>query len=75
MRIQAEERIDAPTAEVFNFIAVEHFANHPKWDPSIRERTPTSPVPMRTGATGRFVRVHGKKRIVGELTVTEYEPD
>jgi hypothetical protein len=28
MRIQAEERIDAPTADVFRFVAVEHFANH-----------------------------------------------
>jgi hypothetical protein len=75
MRIQAEERIDAPTAEVFRFVAVEHFANHPKWDPSITEMTPTSPGAMGTGATARFVRVDGKKRIEGVLTVTEYEPD
>jgi hypothetical protein len=75
MRIQAEERIDAPTAEVFRFVAVEHFVNHPKWDPSISEMTPTSPGPMRVGATARFVRVDGKKRLEGVLTVTEYEPD
>lgn len=75
MRIQAEERIDAPTADVFRFVAVEHFANHPKWDPSISEMTPTSAGSMRAGATARFVRVEGKKRIEGVLTVTQYEPD
>ncbi len=75
MRIQAEERIDAPAAEVFRFVAVEHFANHPKWDPSITEMTPTSPGPIGTGATARFVRVDGKRRSEGVLTVTEYEPD
>jgi hypothetical protein len=75
MRIQAEEHINAPIAEVYRFIAVEHFANHPKWDPSISELTPTSPGPMRTGATARLVRVDGKKHMEGVLTVTEYEPE
>ncbi len=75
MRIQAGERIEATTAEVFRFVAAEHFANHPKWDPSITEMTPTSPGPIAKGATARFVRVDGKKRFEGLLTVTEYEPD
>ncbi len=73
MRIQAEERIDAPTAEVFRFVGVEHFANHPKCDPSITEMAPPSPGPIGKGATARFVRVDGKRRSEGVLTVTEYE--
>jgi hypothetical protein len=75
MRVESRERIDALPADVFRFVAVEHFLNHPKWDPSIIEMTPTSTGPLGVGATARFVRLQGKKRIQGVLTVTEYEPE
>lgn len=75
MRIQVEEVIDAPSDQVFEFIAIQHFENHPKWDPSIQEMTATSPGPIRRGSTARFVRVDRKRRSEGVLTVTEYEPD
>jgi hypothetical protein len=75
MRVQVEETILAATADVFRFVATEHFQNHPKWDPSISEMTPTSPGPVRQGSTARFVRTDGGRRTEGVLTVTEYEPD
>jgi hypothetical protein len=75
VRIELTERIDAPPAEVFRFVAAEHFLNHPKWDPSVIEMTPSSDGPIGAGATARFVRLDGKKRSEGVLTVSQYEPD
>ncbi len=75
MRVQVEATIAASTADVFRFVATEHFQNHPKWDTSISEMTPTSPGPVGQGSTARFVRNDGGRRTEGVLTVTEYEPD
>ncbi len=74
MRLRTREHIDAPPSEVFRFVATEHFANHPRWDPSILEMTQTSVGPMRSGSTARVVREQGGKRIEGTVTVTEYQP-
>ncbi len=49
MRLQAEEYIDAPPSDVFRFVATEHFDNHPRWDPSVVEMTPTSHGPVHRG--------------------------
>ncbi len=75
MRLQAEEDIDAAPSDVFRFVATEHFDNHPRWDPSVVEMTPTSPGPMHQGATARLVRSEGGRRTEGFVTVTEYRPD
>src|SRR5919112_5787103 len=75
MRVQAQETIDASAAEVFQFVAAEHFENHPKWDTSISEMTPASPGPIGRGSTARFVRTDRGRRTEGALTVTDYEPD
>jgi hypothetical protein len=56
-------------------VATEHFDNHPRWDPSIVEMTPTSPGPVHRGATARVVRNDGGRLIEGTVTVTEYQPD
>ncbi len=74
MRVRAEEVVGASTAEVFQFVAAEHFANHPKWDPSISDMTPTAPGPIGRGSTARFVRTDGKRRTEGVLRVTGFEP-
>jgi hypothetical protein len=74
VRLHAREHIDAPPSDVFRFVATEHFANHPRWDPSILEMTQTSVGPMRSGSTARVVRQQGGKRIEGIVTVTEYQP-
>lgn len=71
MHIAVHEIIRRPAAEVFRFVATEHFEHHPMWDTSIREMTQTSRGPMGIGTTCRVVRTQG----VGELEVTEYEPD
>jgi hypothetical protein len=75
VRLQVEQDVDAAPSDVFRFVATEHFANHPKWDPSVVEMTPTSPGPMHRGATARLVRNDGGRRSQGFVTVTEYQPD
>jgi hypothetical protein len=75
MRLTVEQLIQKPPSEVFRFVATHHFENHPKWDPSIVELTPTSPGPMGEGATARLVRNDRGRRVDGNITVTEYKPD
>jgi polyketide cyclase/dehydrase/lipid transport protein len=74
MRVQAAQVIDSPPADVFRFVATDHFQNHPKWDPAIETMTPTSPAPMAPGSTARLVRRDRGKTVEGTVTVTEYEP-
>ncbi len=69
--IDAETIIERPVAQVFQFVATEHFQNHPKWDPSIVEIIPLSPGPITVGSTARVVRKQGP----GKLEVTAFEPD
>jgi hypothetical protein len=63
-----------PQAEVFRFVAAEHFQNHPRWDPSVTSITQASPRPMEVGATARLVRTGRGRRIEGSVKVTEYQP-
>ncbi len=69
--IDVDTIIDRPAAQVFQFVATEHFQNHPKWDPSIVEMTPLSAGPIGVGTTARVVRKQGP----GSLEVTAFEQD
>jgi hypothetical protein len=74
VRLAVSQVIERPPAEVFRFVATEHFQNHPKWDPAVTAVTPTSPGPMGVGTTARLVRTDRGRRIEGSMEVTEYEP-
>jgi carbon monoxide dehydrogenase subunit G len=75
VRLAASQVIERPPAEVFRFVATEHFQNHPKWDPAITSITQTSPGPMGVGTTARLVRTDRGRRVEGTMEVTEHEPD
>ena len=64
-----------PPAQVFDFVATNHFENHPRWDPDLLEMTQTSPGPVGIGTTARVVRRQGWRRVEGTATVTAYDPD
>jgi hypothetical protein len=49
MRLMISQVIGRPPAEVFRFVATEHFQNHPKWDPS----TETVVVTLAAGLRSR----------------------
>ena len=74
MRLAASQVIERPPAEVFRFVATDHFQNHPKWDPAVTSITKTSPGPMGVGTTARLVRTDRGRRVEGSMEVTEYEP-
>jgi hypothetical protein len=74
VRLAASEVIERPPADVFRFVATDHFQNHPKWDPAILSITKTSPGPMGVGSTARLVRADRGRRMEGSMEVTEYEP-
>jgi hypothetical protein len=74
VRLAASQVIERPPAEVFRFVATDHFQNHPKWDPAVTSITKTSPGPMGVGTTARLVRSDRGRRVEGSMEVTEYEP-
>jgi hypothetical protein len=74
VRLAASQVIERPPAEVFRFVATEHFQNHPKWDLAVTSITQTSPGPMRVGTTARLVRTDRGRRVEGTMEVTDYEP-
>ncbi len=69
--IDVETIIDRPVAQVFQFVATDHFQNHPKWDPAIMTIVPLSPSPIGVGSTAQVIRKQGP----GTLEVTAFEPD
>ena len=73
--VSTERIVQRPPADVFRFVATDHFANHPKWDPDLLEMTPTTPGPIRVGSTARVVRRQGRRSVEGTATVTAYDPD
>jgi hypothetical protein len=74
VRLSASQVIERPPAEVFRFVATDHFENHPKWDPAVTSITKTSPGLMGVGTTARLVRTDRGQRVEGSMEVTEYEP-
>jgi Polyketide cyclase / dehydrase and lipid transport len=74
VRLSASQVIERPPAEVFRFVAADHFQNHPKWDPAVTSITKTSPGPMGVGTTARLVRTDRGRHVEGSMEVTEYQP-
>jgi hypothetical protein len=74
VRLAASQVIERPPAEVFRFVATEHFQHHPTWDPAVTSITKTSPGPTGVGTTARLVRTDRGRQLQGSMEVTEYEP-
>jgi hypothetical protein len=74
VRLAASQVIERPPAEVFRFVATDHFQNHPKWDPAVTSITKISPGPMRVGTSARLVRTDRGRRVEGTMEITEYQP-
>lgn len=72
MRLEASTRINRPVEDVFEFVAVNHFRNHPRWDSNIVELTPMQSGPVAVGSTARVQRRKGADNEV--LEVVEFEP-
>ena len=72
--VKVERTLHHPPENVFDFVATNHFQNHPRWDPDLLEMKQTSPGPVQVGTTARVVRRQGRGTVEGTATVTEYQP-
>ncbi len=73
MLLVAATRIDRPARDVFRFVAVDHFRNHPRWDTNIIELTPLEPGPLAVGSRARVRRRRGGGTDE-VLEVVEFQP-
>lgn len=71
---QASGVIDSPVAKVFQFHAVEHVSNHPRWDPYMQLEDLTDG-PMGVGKKIKRINSHSGKPVEGTMEVTEFVPD
>src|SRR3712207_9188131 len=72
MRQRVEVTIMRPPGEVFDFVARDHWRNHPRWDPNVVEMIPLEAGQIRAGSRARVRRTRGS----GDegLTLLAFEP-
>lgn len=74
MRLDREVVIDRPPSTVFQFYAVDHVRNHPRWDPDMHLEQVT-PGPMGVGTVIRRRHSHYGKESEGSMEVVRFEKD
>lgn len=73
MKLEVSTTIERPVGKVWEFYAVRHIENHPRWDPSIDlEATSTEPIGVGTVMSRRTRRFGSVTE--GTMEVTEFEP-
>ncbi len=74
MRIDASITVDRPVADVWEFYAVNHVVNHPRWDETIElEATSDEPIGVGIVIQRRITRFGNVTE--GTMEVTEFEPE
>jgi hypothetical protein len=74
MRLEQSGTVHRPVSTVWDFVAVHHVENHPRWDPDI-ELQATSPEPLGPGSVIRR-RSHRLGRTTeGTTEITEFDHD
>lgn len=74
MELEVSTVIDRPVSSVWEFYAVHHVENHPRWDPSL-ELEPTSDDPIGVGTLIRRRANRFGKTTEGTMEVVEFEPE
>jgi uncharacterized membrane protein len=74
MEIEVSTVIDRPVATVWDFYAVNHVQNHPRWDSTI-ELEATSDDPVGVGTVIKRRANRGGTITEGTMEVTEFETD
>lgn len=74
MRVEASTTIDRPVAAVWEFYAVNHVANHPRWDETIELEAITDG-PMGVGTVVRRRVTRFGTVTEGTMEVVEFEPE
>lgn len=74
VKAQASGIVDYPVSKVFQFHAVEHVQNHPRWDPNIQLDHLTDG-PMAVGKKIKRFSSRSGQPVEGTMEVTEFELD
>jgi hypothetical protein len=74
MELEVSTMIQRPVARVWDFCAVQHVQNHPRWDPDI-ELEDTSEGPIGVGSVIRRRSTRFDPPTEGTMEVTEFEPE
>lgn len=74
MKLELSTIINRPPAVVFDFVAVNHLSNHPRWDPHM-ELTKLTDGPMGVGTRFHRRQTRGDVAIEGTMDVVEFQPD
>lgn len=73
MKLEVSTTIERPVATVWDFYAVHHVENHPRWNPDV-ELADTSAEPIGVGTViRRRSRLSGAPT-EGTMEITEFEP-
>ncbi len=74
MLVEASATIDGPVADVWQFYAVNHVANHPRWDETIElEAASDGPIGVGTVIKRRVTRFGNVTE--GTMEVVEFKPE
>jgi uncharacterized protein YndB with AHSA1/START domain len=74
MELEASTVIDRPVATVWDWYAVHHVENHPRWDTAIELENPTGgPLGVGTVVKRRSTRVEPPTE--GTMEIVEFEPE
>jgi hypothetical protein len=71
--IRYSQVIDRPVSTVWQFFAVDHVRNHPRWDPAM-ELEQITEGPIGTGTVIRRRHTHYGEAVEGTMEVVEFEP-
>lgn len=72
MELEVSTTVDRPVSTVWDFYAVHHVENHPRWDPSLElEATSDDPIGVGTVIKRRATRFG--KTTEGTMEITEFE--
>ncbi len=74
MELEVRTTVERPVAVVWDFYAVHHVENHPRWDPDVRlERTDDGPI--RVGSVIRRYVTRFEVPTEGTMEVVAFEPE
>ena len=74
MQVEVSTVINKPVSTVWEFYAVNHIENHPRWDTTLElEATSDEPVGLRTVINRKATRFG--KTTEGTMEIVEFEPE
>lgn len=74
MKLEVSTMIERPVATVWDFYAVHHVENHPRWNPDV-ELSNTAAEPIGVGTVIRRRSTLSGAPTEGIMEITEFEPE